>query len=443
MSFARKGILVSAGRLMQILIGMLATVLLTRILGKAGIGQYDLFQRVSTLAVTVAAMGFGNASVFFINNQKIPQTQVATDGFKFSFVMGLVLSAAMGVAYLTFTDYFGAVTLATGAAYALGTGALLVVALMRAMLVANFQAREMAILDLLQPILLLAIGGFLAVIGRLTTESAMILLAASHVICAGVTLSYVRRSIRMAMAFDWRLFRQMIAYGVKLAAANLMYLLLASMSVMLLRYIHKDSFDVVGLYSRAMNVTMMSVLVPMAMGPLMMAKWAGLSGESLARQVEMAARVFAAYGAAIILAMGLVGKYLLIILYGREFATPEAVGALQILSISAAAIAVTGVYADFLASAGKAMVTTVALAGGAVLSAVLCLCLIPTYWIVGAAVATLAGNLLNMCVCALVCRRLFGVRPSKSWLLTAGDVRYLAGSALRRRGPSQPDIGGQ
>jgi O-antigen/teichoic acid export membrane protein len=422
---------------MQILIGMLATVLFARILHKDGIGQYDLFYRVSLLAVTVAAMGFGNASVFFINNQKIPRIQVATDALKFSSVMGLVLSAAMGLSYLAFKNYFGAISVPTGVIYALGTGAMLVAVLMRASLVANFRAREMAVLDVLQPTVLLLCGGALAVTKHLTTESAMIVFILGHAVTGVVTLFYVGGDIHLALPFDWQLFKKMISYGLKLAAANLLYLLLASLSVMLLRYIHEDSFDAVGLYGRAMNVTLMTVLVPMAMGPLLMARWAGLSGQGMAHQVEMAARLFATYGAAAAVAMSVLGKLLLTLLYTREFATPEAVRSLQILSISAATIAVSGVYADFLAGMGKAIYTTLSLTAAAIVTGVLCLCLIPKYWITGAAVATLAGNVVNLCICAIVCRRLYGVRPSHSWRLTGEDVRYVWRSLFRRSGAAE------
>lgn len=439
MSFIRKGILVSAGRLLHTVANMLVTVLWARTLGPNGVGQYELFRSTQLIALTIAAMGFGNASIFFINNQKRDASEVVTTLFKFTFMMAMGMTAALAAAFLVMTRYFGVVWVPAALLFAVGSGAMLMSVLLRAVLAAELQARRMVAVEMVQPVVLLGVGGGLAAMGLLNVDTALMAFSLANLVANGMVLVYIRHSLKLSRPFDWHLLWQMIWYGLKLASANILYVLLTQASVLLLRYLNQESFSYVGLYTRALSVTSLITLVPMAVALLLMAKWASMSGEALARQVEFATRLYLAYGLLICGLIMVASEPILLFLYGPQFV--GAAGALKLLAISSATISISGVHFQVMGGTGRPMVNTYTLIGAVVVAFASSYLLIPRFGIEGAAIGTLLGNGFCMLTGMVMCRRLYGVRPSRSLLITKDDLKYMWDAVVggrRRATPTGP-----
>lgn len=440
MSFLRKGILVSGGQIANIAIHVVAGVILRRALGPDGVGQYNLFQTTGTLAVTFAALGLGNANIYFLNNRKTPIADVVTNTIKVGLLMGLALAAALGVVIWCWTSYFGVVSPYTVVVFSLGMSAGLNYHLLRPVLVAQLAAKRMVTVEITRTIVLLIGVGVLALAACLDPDGAIIVLALGDIGAVLLVLAFISPHIQLGRRFDWPLLGQVVVFGVKLAGANLLTLLAASTTVILLRWFRQDSFTDVGLYNGAAAVGGLITLVPTAMGQLLFAKFASAYGADRVRQVEMAIRMNLAYGLIGWLGLVAVGKYLIWALYGAEFL--PATAALYILAPGLAFMTVATVSNNLLVSDGRVGATAGILLGTLCIVFTTTWLLVPGHGIRGAALAVLFGNAFTACVSLAVCQRLYGLKLRNCLVLRRSDVDYVIRAVLprRNRGPAPESI---
>src|SRR5262245_20693228 len=111
MSLMRKGLLVSASQVASAVMSVGAGMILSRCLGPEGMGQFDLFRITGVVAMTVAALGVGNANIFFLNNRGVPETEIATTSAKLGGALGLLLAAGFACAVEMLPDFFGRASL--------------------------------------------------------------------------------------------------------------------------------------------------------------------------------------------------------------------------------------------------------------------------------------------------------------------------------------------
>lgn len=436
MSFLRKGILVSAGQVFSIPLSMAAGVIFARALGPDGVGQYELFRTTSVLAVTFVALGLGQANIYLLNNRAIPTTRIATNTLKAGMALGGVLAMGLIVAVLGRADYFGHVAASTAVCFAVGAGTALILALLRPILVAQMAARRMVTVDLSSRVFILIVGGLLAVFGVLRADVAILAFAGSNVFAFALLVYMLRAHLELRQPFEWRLFGEMLSYGAKLAATNILLVLSTSVTVMLLRWLGREGFGDVGLYTRAVAVCSLVTLVPTALGPLLYAKWAGTQGDERRRQAEMASRMNLVYGAVSCTTLLLVGKYVIWLLYGREFI--PAVAALHILAPAMLLAPLYEVCNNLLAGDGRATVMATILAGTLAIVAGVTYTAAPSLGIQGAALGALCGNAFTVTMGFVVCRRLYGLRIEQCLVLRRSDVAYVY-AALRKR-PAQASL---
>ncbi|MBM4017308.1 MAG: hypothetical protein FJ288_03115 [Planctomycetes bacterium] len=432
MSLLRKGILVSGGQVLAVALNMVAGILFARTLGPDGMGQIELLRYVATVTVTVVAMGLGPAIVYFLNNRRVPVTAIVSNSAWVISVLGPIVATGMTAAILLMPHYFGAVPAAVAVVFSLGTAAVLAMGLWRQTLVAQLAANRMVAVDLTPPATTLAVGSALAVAGLLSPGGALVAGAVGSMASAGLLLRFLWPHVDLARPFDWRLLWQLLKYGVQLAAGNVLNVLSMSVTVVLLRYLVLERFEEVGLYTRAVAICGLVTLVPVAIAPLLYARWSGLGGEARTRQVEMALRLNVGYGVVTAAGIILFGRYVIWLLYGAKFIPAEA--ALVFLAPALFFTPITGVCTNLLNSDGRARTTACILAGTVVIvSAVTCLA-VPAMGIRGAALATLCGNGFAGAAGMAVCVRLYGVKLQRCFLLLPQDVSYIVHS-LRPRQP--------
>jgi O-antigen/teichoic acid export membrane protein len=434
MSLLRKGIFVSGGQILGVGLNMIVGVLFSRKLGPDGMGQIELFRSTGVLAAVFMTLGLGQANIYFLNSVKVPVTVLATNTFKLSVWLGLVLAVGLAAAILLVPDYFGVVPLASTVLFSLGVGVLVGVALLRPILTARLEALRMVVVDTVNPLTLLVCGVGLALMGFMAPGPGVAVLALGNLSAMGLLLFYLRRDIEVRRSVDWPLMGRVAVHGVKLAASNVLYVFSTSVTVMLLRYLTPDRFDDVGLYTRAVAICGMVTLVPSAIGPLLYAKWSGLQGEERTRQAEMALRLNVAYGVVSALAVFLLGKYIIWLLYGAKF-MPGAI-ALGFLAPATFCIPIFGVCNNMLVSDGRVGITAFIMAGIAATVATVTYLAVPALGIRGAALGALCGNAFTAIGSLVVCFRLYGMSPARCFVLRRSDMAYVV-QALRvplRRG---------
>jgi O-antigen/teichoic acid export membrane protein len=422
-SFLKKGILVSGGQILGIALGMLAGILYRRSLGPDGMGQIDVFRSTGVIAGTLAVLGLGNASIYFLNNRKVPLEEVASNGLKVGMVMGGLLTVGLLAVFVANPGYFGQIAIPAVAVFTLGAGVQVGTNMLRPLLVAQLAAKRMVSVDLLNPVVLLA-GGLVLLVGR-SLNPAMVLVVqglgffGAFVLC----LAYMRGNLSLRRRFNWRLLLDLFVYGLKLAAANVLLVLAYHVTVILLRYLRRDQFADVGLYSAAVTISSLITLVPMGLGPLLYAKWSDTTGEARTRQAEMAARMSCTYGIFAAVFVAVFGKQVIWLMYGQEFL--RASEALDILAPAVVLLSLFNVCNNLLAGDGRAMVTACILAGTVAIIATVTYLAVPALGIQGAALGAFCGNAFTAAASFAVCHKFYRLNPLRCLLLKKSDLVYI------------------
>ncbi len=430
MTFLRKSLGVLTGQSLAVPLGTLTGVVYARALGPQGMGQYELFRSTALIATTMLALGLGNATIFLLNKERVSIEQVIGTSLKTGIVLGAILGMALMAVVFACRDYFGVISVLGALFFSAGVAANLVKVILRPALVAQLAARRLVFADLGELLLVLGAGVLLGVSGLLTPTTALVALAGGFAGGMLLLLWYLRPHIRLAVPFDWHLLRRLVIYGLKLAAANVMYVLCNNLTVLILRHLRPDQFDAIGLYTRAVSVAGLVLLVPTAMGSLLYAKWSLMTGPIRIRQAEQVLRLNMLYALLAALALLLVGRQLLWTLYGPQFTAAHA--ALQILGFSLVFVTVMGPLYQLLASDGRAGLMAVVLVASVFVVGVVTWVAVPKLGIRGAALGALCSNLCSSVGTVLICRHLYGLRPSHCLLARLSDFRQLAESIRRR-----------
>ncbi len=430
MNFLRKGILVSGGQMFGIFLNMLVGMLFSRALGTNGMGQYELFRSTAVIGATIGALGLGSASIYFLNTLGRDRRQITTVSFRIAVVMGCALAVVLGVIIASNPDYFGDVPLSTLVPFVLGVGGFVSTQILRQILVAHLAGRKLVAADLTNRVVLL-IGGGLLCLGRwLTPALAITVFACGHMAATVLLVTMLRRDIDLGMSVHWKLFRQLVGYGLKLAAANVIFLLCAHTTVFLLRYLRKGDFGAVGLYSRAVAVAALVSIVYQSITPLIFSRLTKAELPARTRLAERVGRLGTSFCILSFIALQFVAKYVILLLYGEAFL--GAVAPLRILAFSLVLLPLLGAVNSLLASDGKALTTAYILAGAFAVVVTVVLIAVPRLGIAGAAVGALCGNLFSVTVGLAVCAKLYGLRPLQMIGLRPYDIAYVR-DALRSK----------
>ena len=423
MSFLRKGILVVGAQGMVMFMSLVAGIVYARSLGPNGLGQYRLCMSTALIIVQISTLGIGSACVYLLNNRKLPIALVTTNAVKWSCVLGLPLAAVMTLAYLGLPGYFGILSAPVVIVFALGYAMLPAISFLQNILTAQLAVRRMSAVKLLRSGAALSGGLALALLGWLTVDAALLIVAASLFCSLLLVVWFLRPHIDLSIPFDWKVFRQAIAFGIKMSAANLLYLLSLEMSVMLLRLLTNEGFDDIAFYTRATAVCQLALMVPLTLGPLLFAKWAGVTGQDRTRQVEMATRINVLYSAAMAGVLMLLGGYLIRLMYGVSYVV--AAEALVYLAPTTIVLSVFMICTNVLAGDGRAMITTWILAGNVLILVVAGYLLVPGLGFVGMAISSLISNTFSAVVGFLICRRLYGLSFWRCLLIRRSDWTYI------------------
>lgn len=431
LSFLRKGLWVTFGQIAAIILSMIAGIVTARSLGPNGMGQYELFRSTEVMAVTLFALGIGNATIYFLNNQKIETVNVVTNTFKVSVIQGIFLSIGLAAGILIYRNYFGHVSKITSLWFGIAAAFHLSMLLLQPVLIAQLDATRMVVINVIPRVIVLIATVPLMLINRLNTEMAISILALGNVGACVMTVYYLREHLDLKMPFDWSLVKSILNYGIKLAAVNLLYVFSLNITVMLMRYLWRGDFHDIGLYTRAVAISGMVTVIPTAIAPLLYAKWADVKGIARARQGEMAMRMNVTFGIIACLGLLIAGKLVIRLLYGGSFMGANQ--ALQILAPSLVLMTMYSVCNSMLSADGRAMITAYILTGTLFVIGITTWFAVPIMGIRGTALAVLIGNAFTAISSLILCRKLYGIRPHKCMLVNSDDLRYIVKAIIPSR----------
>lgn len=423
MSFIKKSLFVTVGHLLGIFLNMLAGIIFARVLGPNGVGQFEIFRSTQVIIITLFSLGLGNASIYFLNNKNILLTDIVSTTLRFSLFLSLLVSISIIIFIFFVPDYFGEVSLLAIFLFTFGAASLLNSSTLKPILTAKLEATKMVIVDLTPRIVLIFFGSLMLLRQNPTVELALIALGLGNAASFAELIFFYKKSISFKTRFKWDLLKKLLIYGLKLSASNLIYVLTGNVTIILLRIFNQDTFDQVGIYTRAVAISSMVSVIPATIGPMLYAKWSETKTEQLSSQVSYAIRLSIFISFIISVFIVIFSKKIILLMYGIEFLSGFT--AVIILAPSLIFFSISNVSINVLASTGNAGLTMKIFAISFLAVGLFSFLLIPILGINGAAIAALAGNIINALLGTWICLNKFNIKLKDSIILKMKDISHI------------------
>ncbi|WP_265427142.1 oligosaccharide flippase family protein [Chryseobacterium sp. YIM B08800] len=423
MNFLQKSFVTVVGKFLGAFLTLLTSILLARILGVADVGKYQLMVTSQTMAITFLAMGFGNATIYIVNNLKENKSKVVSNTFKFYSVISVIFTFVFFYILYINTDYFGNYSYFPLLIFSLGAGSLLLYNILLPILYIDLDVIKLQILSILSSFLLLTGLVLYYFLGSLNIELVLFLVGISNIVSLLLLIYFIRKQIRLEIKLDFVLLRKIFIYGIKISSTNLVFIFSSNVVVFLLKHYNANGFEDIGLYSRATAIINIFTMLPSSIGPLIYSKWASSKIDVLHIQVEKTIRIltFLSFICFIIVLLG--GEFFITFLYGKEFIMAK--GALLILCGSIVFTSIILVLTNLFSSIGKPMVTLLTFTISLIITFLFSLILIPIYGIEGAAFSVLIGAIYNAIHLLIVTKKVISINLVKSFIIRKTDIEEI------------------
>jgi len=422
MNFFRKAFLVNVTALVSFLIRVAQTIVLTRCLGPAGIGQYAVVCSAVMLGSQISAFGYPMAFLYYSQRDPKQAPVYQIHAIWSGLVLGIFGGAILGAMVMWMPSYFGQVP-----SYGIGAVSLYAVCMILAgvgnsSLLQRVESKRLSIMAIASSLGSLTLVGVLAWMGRLTVGSALVCFTGIQVIrlavawiCVGPTVDWhIRPRVEILIKLG--------TMGLRQGSMNIMILLNSALNIMIIKAMMSD-FDQIGYFSRGMQIAMLVVTASQAVLPVLFSRWASLQASQLTEHFEKVFRVVATFSFLVILGILTLARPLVIVLFGRAFV--PAVTPMMILLPGTMLYLLARVVIQFLGSRGLPEVSCAALLIACAINALLSWLLIPGLGIQGAAMASCASHvvLLVMLLCVMVVK--FKVRLLRCMCISLQDCRSM------------------
>lgn len=428
MSLFRKALVLNAAEGISFALGVARTVILARFLGPDGVGQYAVHMSLIMLGAQLFACGI--PASFLLHSRREPEhagTYLATAACVLA-ASGLVGGGLAGCLVIGFPSYFGILPfyglLAVSAAVPINLAR---VAFRNALLV-RLAAKRLAVVSVVSVVTGVLFILVLVAAGWFGVGQALLCFSLAPV--TGIAMAWFWT--RGDFAWSWppriTIVKRLVAYGIRQSWADLMVLVNAQLSIMIIKLFMHD-FESVGYFDRGQRLAVLLVIAGQGVLPLLFSRWASLGEREVAPHVERVLRFMTTFGAGAAVFILVSGKWLILLLYGRAFL--PAAGPMQILVIGAGLYLLSLTLMQLLGSRGAPQLSAMALMLSAAANAGLC-CLLIDYWgIRGAAWASLLGNGVLFASLIVVVRRRYAIVWTRCVGIRRVDYRSFV-LALRR-----------
>lgn len=414
MSLLRKAILVNSTEFVCLGIGLAQTIILTRVLQPAGIGQYSLLTSTLMLAAQLSCLGFPISFLYHSQRNRDKASEYLMNTIWATLFLGIVSGIAVAVLVYYGAGYFGPIPWFALLGMGLYIPIVLQGAVARNCLLIQIEARKLSFMRLFATIGTFSLVLILWISGVLDTGQAILCFVSVAFFRAGIGWYLMRERVNFSIKPTWTVSHTLGIMGIRQYWADVMVLLNSTLNIMIIKLL-VDDFESLGYFSRGLRIAMLMVTAAQAIFPMLYSRWASLPDDKLTRHVEKVMRFTSTVSVIIVAAILLGGKWLIILMYGWEFL--PAVKPMMILLPGTVLYLISRILMRLLGSRGSPEWSAIALLGGALINATLCFALIPTMGIAGAALASTAGNIgLLITLTIVVTKKYQVVLPRCLWL---------------------------
>lgn len=398
-------------------------IVLARLLTPAGLGQYSLSLSFVTISATLFSLGVGSASIYAINNQKIPADRVATSALKLSLLLATVMTIAV-IPVLYHRGYFGEMPFQVILFVAVYGAALLVLEATYPILIAFFRIGEYTVVRLLPGIVFLLLMVITWYAGKFTLALAFFYTAAGQGLGLGLLLWFLRDTLDRRIPLASEQVKPLIGYGLKLNSSYLMHLLNWEIGLFLVRYFTSD-FSEVGYYRIGIRFGGILLLIGNSIGPLLYSKWSSAEGGERRLQAETVSRVFWFILFFPLMALELVAGWIIPALYGPEYL--PAVSMLRIILVGIGARFLMVPMIEIFSSGGKPLLGSLVHGVSLISMVFLMMFLVPVRSGSGASIAFAISNCVGLVTCYFLGAMQFRINLRRCFLITSEDFIRLFG----------------
>jgi O-antigen/teichoic acid export membrane protein len=403
-------------RVVGVALSYVSAILLSRTLGVGGYGIYSIALAWALVLVLPSRAGLDYAALRFATNYLEDRDFGRLRGFfRFSaFVIFCVSLVAGGVVYLVTSMRLTSIAPAVAPGAALVIFPIAALGLVGALLrTARRIAAAQFYEQILRPALLIgALGAAFAAGLRVSPANAMMLTAVSAFAALAFGIAHVVRAIgELRGTGDYGPRRSWLALSFPLLLTGVVQELLNQLDIIMLGYLQTPA--AAGLYSASWRLASLITFglsaLSISSGPLVASAHSRGDVLELARVARITARFGFLAGIALAVPLLLAGSSVLA-LFGPEFRA--AYPALVILVAGGVINAFTGVVAYFLTLTGRQIQALWIFTGALAISFALNLLLIPSFSIIGAAIASIGATLFWNVAMLLYVRRTMGIDAS-------------------------------
>ena len=429
MSFLGKTLINISGTFGLGIINLILGILLSRWLDPAGVGQYQLAISTATMGAAFLTLGVGGATIYFINNQKHGKAEVATLSMKFGLTIGVVVFVLLCCLY-SYEAYFGHINWEAKICIGIYGGLYAMVTVCWPLLMADLHVGKYVTVQITPRLVFLLLLLVIIICGKVSVEVAWWLTAIGQVFGITVLIWFLRNDFSKNKPFNFGLLKSMVSYGIKMNISYIILLLNGEVGIFMVRFFSTDDFAEIGYYSRAIRLGNMLLLISGALSPLLLSKWSSVEIGDRQTQVERVSRVFVTLLFVVIIFSEFLAYYLVLGLYGNKFL--PAVPMMRIVFIGIAARFLMTPFSQLFSSSGQPLLTGLVYGINLATMTVLMFFWVPAHQGIGASWAFTVGNYGGLIAGALIGHKTFGVRLSKSLLITKDDIDYLRNAITRR-----------
>ena len=371
-------------RVFLILINAVNTILIARLLGPDGRGEYAVAIAVSAIGVQVLSLGWQSANTYYVAQDRSLLERLTSNTF--------ALGAAVTVIGALAISFFAAVPSAAPVGLglmALGIATvppLLLTLNLRHLLLGIGEVRAYNAIDLIAGVSGVLITLALALGGAATPASLLAVAIAVGAIGTGVAMRGLRPHLGHLPRPSTELMRRAGAYGFRIYLATGFALLVLKADLLVIQF--EDGSEASGLYSVASSFADMLWLLPSVIGAILFPRLSAAADVTVQWSLTVRTLRWTLVGLVPILAVtALIAEPAIRIMFGSDF--DAAAPALRILCAAVLFWGSTSILSQFLAARGLPWIVVVVWGLGFALNLGLNLAFVPSMGIEGAALASL------------------------------------------------------
>lgn len=381
----RRSALTLAVQLGQLAATVAITILVTRITGAAGKGEYTLVALFVSICTLVCGLGISWAAIYHVGRGTYPAADATGTVVTSSLASGAVATLVVGLAFLLFgKTYFHALNTTQMAIGVLVTPVTMLSTGVGSILLGLNRVVQFALVNLAQILTTLLLQVVMALAGHLTATTAVAAWAAGAGV--GLILAIILASARASLVprFSRAVLRGYLAFGIKGYIANVMTLLNYRLDSLLVNGL--IGVTQLGIYSISVALAELLWYAANSVTLVMFPHVSSLAREEADRVTPVVARntlLLTLIGA---IGMFVLGRYVILVVLGP--AMLPALLPLWLLLPGIVTLSAGKVIASYLSGIGRPIYATYISATNVILTVILDLLLIPRYGIAGAAVAS-------------------------------------------------------